>query len=68
MLIIAAIMPFGFIRNLEHPDVIHNTDRQWFGETRAGAKQYIEELEKRNIKIMVKPQIWVWRWRVYWLY
>jgi ppGpp synthetase/RelA/SpoT-type nucleotidyltranferase len=57
----AAIMPFGFIRNLEHPDIIHNTERQWFGETRAGAKQYIEELRKQNIKIMIKPQIWVSR-------
>ena len=56
-----AIMPFGFIKDLAHPEIIHNTDRQWFGETRAGAKQYIEALQKKNIKIMVKPQIWVWR-------
>ena len=55
-----AIMPFGFIRDLKHPEIIHNTDRQWYGETRAGAKQYIEKLKKKNIKIMVKPQIWVW--------
>lgn len=55
-----AIMPFGFIRDLDHPEIIHNTDRQWFGETRAGAKQYIDELRKKHIKIMVKPQIWVW--------
>jgi len=57
----AAIMPFGFIKNLEHPEIVHNTNRQWFGETRAGGKQYIEELKKKNIKIMVKPQIWVSR-------
>ena len=56
-----AIMPFGFIRELAHPEIIHNTNKQWFGETRAGAKQYIDELRKKNIKIMVKPQIWVWR-------
>ena len=56
-----AIMPFGFIRNLEHPEIIHNTDRQWFGETRAGAHQYIDELRKKNIRIMLKPQIWVSR-------
>ncbi len=55
-----AIMPFGFIRNLEHPEIVFNTDRQWFGETKEGAKQYIQELEKRGIKIMIKPQIWVW--------
>ena len=57
----AAVMPFGFIKNLEHPEIIHNTDRQWFGETREGAKQYIEELQKANIKVMIKPQIWVWK-------
>ncbi|MGB1231445.1 MAG: glycoside hydrolase family 113 [Winogradskyella sp.] len=56
----AAIMPFGFMKALNHPEIIHNTDRQWFGETRAGAKQYIEELRKKNIKAMIKPQIWVW--------
>jgi len=57
----AAIMPFGFIKELSHPEIIHNTDRQWFGETRAGGKQYIEELRKKHINIMIKPQIWVWR-------
>jgi hypothetical protein len=57
----AAVMPFGFIRDLETPEIIHNTDRQWFGETRAGAKQYIELLHKNNIEVMVKPQIWIRR-------
>jgi len=57
----AAVMPFGFLRSLESPNVIFNTDRQWYGETRAGAKQYIELLRKNGIKIMLKPQIWIWR-------
>ncbi|MCB4799149.1 glycoside hydrolase family 113 [Neotamlana laminarinivorans] len=57
----AAIMPFGFVEHLEHPSIKHNTERQWFGEKRAGAKQYIEQLRKAKIKIMVKPQIWVRR-------
>ncbi|WOD44446.1 glycoside hydrolase family 113 [Hwangdonia lutea] len=56
----AAIMPFGFIRNLEHPEIVFNTKRQWFGETKAGAKQYIEVLKRKHIKIMIKPQIWIW--------
>ena len=55
----AAIMPFGFIRSVDKPEISHNTDRQWFGETRAGAKQYIELLQKNGIKVMVKPQIWI---------
>nr|WP_316936946.1 glycoside hydrolase [Kordia jejudonensis] len=56
----AAIMPFGFMKKLAATEIIHNTDRQWFGETRKGAKQYAELLQKNNIKIMIKPQIWVW--------
>jgi len=56
----AAIMPFGFMKKLSTTEVIHNTDRQWFGETRKGAKQYSELLQKNQIKIMIKPQIWVW--------
>jgi hypothetical protein len=57
----ASIMPFGFIKELTHPNIVYNTKRQWFGETEAGAKQYIESLKKRHIKIMLKPQLWVWR-------
>ena len=56
----AAIMPFGFIRDLSHPEIIYNTDRQWFGETRAGAKQYVKELQRDKFTIMIKPQIWIW--------
>lgn len=57
----ASIMPFGFIRDLEHTEIKHNTDRQWFGERVSGSKQYIEKLQKNHIKIMLKPQIWIWR-------
>lgn len=55
----AAIMPFGFIKSLEHPEIIYNTDRQWFGETDKGVKQYVKTLKKQEIKVMIKPQIWV---------
>lgn len=55
----AAVMPFGFVQELQDPKVVYNKNRQWFGETRVGAKQYIEALQKKNIKIMMKPQIWV---------
>jgi len=57
----AAIMPFGFIRDLESAEIIHNTDRQWFGETEAGARQYVELLHANRIEVMMKPQIWIWR-------
>lgn len=54
-----AVMPFGFIKSLDHPNIIHSTERQWFGETRIGVKQYIDELRKNHLAIMIKPQIWV---------
>lgn len=57
----AAVMPFGFMREINATEIIFDTDRQWFGETRKGAKQYIQLLQKNNISVMLKPQIWVWR-------
>jgi len=57
----AAVMPFGFMREISSPEIIFDTDRQWFGETSKGAKQYITLLQKNGIKVMIKPQIWVWR-------
>jgi len=57
----AAVMPFGFIRSINDPEIIYNSDRQWFGETREGAKQYITELNKQGLSVMLKPQIWIWR-------
>lgn len=57
----AAVMPFGFARDLNSPDIIFDTERQWYGETKNGAKQYIQLLQKNGVKIMLKPQIWIWR-------
>jgi len=57
----AAVMPFGFIKDINSPEIIFNTDRQWYGETQKGAKQYIELLHENGIKTMVKPQIWIWK-------
>lgn len=56
-----ALMPFGFIRELSSPKIVHNTNRQWFGETENGLLQYAKNFQKENVGIMVKPQIWVWK-------
>ncbi len=57
----AAIMPFGFIREPDTPEIVFDTDRQWFGETREGAEQYVELLHANGIRVMIKPQLWIWR-------
>ncbi|MBT8376053.1 MAG: glycoside hydrolase [Bacteroidia bacterium] len=57
----AAVMPFGYIRQLDHPTIAFNTDRMWFGETIIGAEQCIDQLHLSNIRVMLKPQLWVRR-------
>jgi len=52
-------MPFGFIKDLNSPNVVFNSDYQWYGETKQGVNQYIEILKKNSIDIMLKPQIWI---------
>jgi hypothetical protein len=56
-----ALMPFGFIKKLTSPQITHNTQRQWFGETKNGLTQYAKRFQQEKVQIMVKPQIWVWR-------
>lgn len=56
----ASIMPFGFTRDVSHPVIQYNSDKQWFGETKVGIKQYIKTLKRNGIQTMVKPQIWIW--------
>jgi len=55
-----ALMPFGFIKDLASPKVVFNRNKQWFGETKNGVMQYGTIFNNENIKLMVKPQIWVW--------
>lgn len=54
-----SIMPFGFLRQKNSPKLYYNIDRQWYGERYDGVKQYIELIHKNNIKVMLKPQIWI---------
>lgn len=55
----AAVMPYGFIRDVWEPEIIFDTQRQWYGETREGARQYIELLHANGLKVMLKPQLWI---------
>lgn len=57
----ASIMPFAFLRDINHPEISYNRNNQWYGESKNGVKHYIESLHARDIKIMLKPQVWVAR-------
>ncbi len=56
-----ALMPFGFIREVSSPTIQFNVNRQWFGERKEGIKQYAKVIRHSGLKIMIKPQIWVWK-------
>lgn len=56
-----ALMPFGFIRELSHPNIMFNSEKQWFGERIEGVKQYVEHIKAHGIRVMIKPQIRVSR-------
>ncbi|MEN8965019.1 MAG: glycoside hydrolase [Polaribacter sp.] len=56
-----ALMPYSFIRNIAHPKVEFNTNREWFGETKNGLLQYAKEFKKEGVKLMVKPHMWLRR-------
>lgn len=57
----ASVMPYGFLRSAQSTQIIYNTPRQWFGEREDGVRQYIRELKKNRIRVMVKPHIWIAR-------
>ncbi len=57
----ASVMPFAFMRSTTEPELFFNSDRQWFGETYNGAGQYIQKLHAQNIKVMLKPHLWIGR-------
>ncbi|WP_062054455.1 glycoside hydrolase family 113 [Aquimarina longa] len=57
----AAVMPFGFVKSLHTPSVVFNIEQQWWGERREGARKTIELLNNKEVTVMLKPQIWVWR-------
>ena len=56
-----ALMPYSFIRNIEIPKIEFNTNREWFGETENGLLQYAKEFKKVEVKIMIKPHLWLRR-------
>lgn len=55
----AAVMPFGFISSENPTQVRYNDTRQWYGETKAGGRNYIGQLHANGIQVMLKPHIWI---------
>ncbi len=54
-----AVMPFGFLDNLQSPDLKFNLQRQWWGERLEGVRETVQLLHKDSLEVMIKPQIWI---------
>lgn len=59
-----SLMPFGFMQS-NSPNLRFNVPNQWWGEREAGVKHMTQLLKNREIKVMLKPQIWVWDVNLY---
>lgn len=56
-----AVIPYGFMRSINDPEINYNTNRQWWGEQHKGVLHTIDLFKADGVKIMLKPQIWIGR-------
>ena len=53
-----SIIPYGFSYKNE-PDVYFDHEKQWWGERTDGVKTLIQYAREKEMKIMLKPHVWV---------
>ncbi len=53
-----AVIPYAFSRQGE-PAVRYDYQHQWWGETYKGAKKTIAYAREKQLKVMLKPHVWV---------
>ena len=56
-----SIIPYAFIPGRQ-PEVIFDVPRQWYGERVEGTIQMIKQSREKNLKIMLKPHVWLGGW------
>jgi len=55
-----AVIPYGF-SPADNPKVHFDSERQWWGERLKGTAQMIELAKSEGYKVMLKPQVWIFR-------
>ncbi|MCG9792234.1 glycoside hydrolase family 113 [Flavobacterium algicola] len=53
-----SLIPYAFV-NIDEATVSYNHKRQWWGESSNGIKECIRQAHKYNMKVMIKPHLWV---------
>lgn len=54
-----SLMPFGFLKDKD-PNLQFNHPMQWWGEKEEGIVKMSEYVKNQQIKVMLKPQIWIY--------
>ncbi|NHN27226.1 glycoside hydrolase [Flavobacterium jejuense] len=53
------LMPFAFMKTLNDTTIFYNSKRQWIGEREEGIVNASTIFHSNQMKIMLKPQIWI---------
>ena len=53
------LMPFAFVKHVGDSTIVFNSKRQWIGERKEGIEKATAVFKNNNIKVMLKPQIWI---------
>ena len=53
------LMPFAFMKTLSDTTIFYNSKRQWIGEREEGIVNASSLFHANQMKIMLKPQIWI---------
>lgn len=53
------LMPFAFMKTINDTTIFYNSQRQWIGEREEGIKNASTIFHSNQMKIMLKPQIWI---------
>ncbi len=54
-----ALMPFAFMQSIDSPRIYYNSQRQWKGESIDGIKETATSFKTKDMKVMLKPQLWI---------
>ncbi|WP_298950214.1 glycoside hydrolase [uncultured Nonlabens sp.] len=57
----AAVIPYAWMRSLEEPLVIFNEREGWWGEKSHGVSVTSRHMKDQNLKVLLKPQLWIGR-------
>lgn len=57
----AAVIPYGFLKNLQDSEIKFNLEWQWWGEREQGVRQTIRYFHNQGTAVMLKPQLWIGR-------